>query len=410
MAAQKRGPRGGGMIRQRPDGRWEARYTVGRDPGTGKQVQKSVYGKTQDEVRRKLNEATKDIDDGVYANSGSMTVSAWMDIWLKEYTGNLKDTTLRSYTDNTELHIKPGLGAVKIDKLTPTMIQRFYNKTLESGRRFAEGRKVDATTDRSLSPKTIKNIHTVLHKALKQATKPPGSLIKYNPSDAVELPKIVQKEKAVLNEDQISALLHELEGNWHYPMFYLDLFCGLRRGELLGLQWKNVDFERRTISVVGQIQRERKKGGQLRIVPLKNNKTRTIYPPTSVFEVLEEHRALQDELKATVLSKGEEWKDTGAVFTNDHGGWLEGSAVYRCLIKHLKNIGIDDVNLHGLRHTYATASISEGVDVKTLQESLGHHDPGFTLRVYGHAIETMKRSAAEKMDGYSERIITKKTE
>lgn len=409
MAKQKRSARGRGMIRQRPDGRWEARYTIGRDPGTGKQVQKSIYGKTQDEVRRKLAEVTKDLDDGLRIDSNGTTVGAWMDVWVKEYTVNLKDTTLKSYKDNIELHIKPGLGAIRIDKLTPTMIQRFYNKMLRNGRCFAEGRKIDKDTEKGLSPKTIKNIHNVLHKALNQATKPPHSLIKYNPSDSVELPKVPQREMSVLTEDEVSALLQSLEGDWHYPMFYVDLFCGLRRGELLGLQWKNISFEKGTITVTGQVQRERVKGGILRIVPLKNDKPRTIYPPQSVFTVLKDHRAMQEALKDQVIADGGTWEDTGAVFSNGKGGWLEGSAVYRSLKRHLKKAGISSVRLHDLRHTYATASIAEGVDIKTLQESLGHHDPGFTLKFYGHALDTMKIKAAEKMNEYSERINTKKT-
>lgn len=408
--AQKRAARGSGMIRQKSNGSWEARYTAGRDPGTGKQIQKSIYGKTQDEVRRKLLEITKDIDDGIYTDSRSMTVGAWLDLWVDEYTINLKDTTLRSYKDHIRLHIKPGLGAVKMNKLSPIMIQKFYNKLLTDGRCFAEGRKIDDDTPKGLSPKTVKNIHNVLHKALKQATKPPHSLIKYNPADAVELPKATQREMSVLSGDDIVALLNSLKDDWHYPIFYVDIFSGLRRGELLGLQWKNIDFDNKTITVTAQIQRERKKGGKLRLVPLKNDRPRTIYPPASVFEILKEHKDLQNALREKTIYNDGTWEDNDAVFTNEKGGWLEGSAVYRSLQRHLKKLGIDNVRLHDLRHTYATVSISEGVDIKTLQESLGHHDPGFTLRVYGHAVDTMKRNAADKMEAYTKRINMNKTE
>jgi len=410
MANNKRSAKGSGMIKHRPDGRWEARYTLGRDPGTGKQIQKSIYGKTQDEVRRKLSEITKDLDDGIRVDSGSMTVGAWMDTWFNEYTVNLKDTTKRSYKDNIDLHIKPGLGAVKLSKLTPTMIQRFYNQMMVDGRRFAVGRKITDNTPRGISAKTVKNIHNTLHKALRQATKPPNCLIKYNPADSVVLPKVESHEMSILKEDEVSDLFESLNGDWHYPLFYVDLMCGMRRGEVLGLQWKNIDFENKTITVTGQLQRERKKGGVLRIVPLKNNKPRIIYPADNVFEVLKEHRDLQNSLRDKVLSEGGTWQDTGAVFTNDHGGWLEGSAVYRSLQRHFKRIGVTNTRMHDLRHTFATVSIAEGVDVKTLQETLGHGDPGFTLRVYGHVLDTMKRKAAEKMDIYSERINTKKTE
>lgn len=400
MAVSKRGAKGGGMIHQRKDGRWEARYTVGRDPGTGKQIQKSIYGKTQNEVRRKLNEVIKDIDDGLYSDDGNMTVGRWMDIWLQEYTLNIKDTTRRSYSDQIRLHIKPGLGAVKLSQLTPLMIQRFYNKLSESGRIVREDRK-QQEEDPGLSPRSVRNVHNVLHKALKQAARPPHSLIKYNPADAVELPRVIEKEMNTLSQNEIAALLADLKDDWHYPMFYVAIFCGLRRGELLGLLWKNVDFENRTIRVTGQLQRERKKGGVNRIVSLKNDRARTIYPPESVFQVLADHKRLQETVK---VGAGEKWQDTGAVFTNATGGWLEGSAVYRCLMRHLENIGVNNIRMHDLRHTFATVSIAAGVDIKTLQEGLGHHDPGFTLRVYGHAQDTMRRAAADKIEQFAAQI------
>lgn len=397
MANEKRGAKGAGMIRQRKDGRWEARYTVGRDPGSGKQIQKSIYGKTQNEVRKKLNAIIKDIDDGQYSDSGDMTVSRWMNIWFEEYTLNIKDTTKRSYSDQIRLHINPGIGAVKLSKLTPLMIQRFYNKLSESGRIERPDRKQQEENP-GLSPRSVRNVHNVLHKALKQATKPPHSLIKYNPADAVELPRVVEKEMNTLTPEEITALLKDLQDDWHYPMFYVAIFCGLRRGELLGLMWKNIDFENKIIHITGQLQRERKKGGVNRIVSLKNDKTRTIYPPESVFEILREHKEIQDQLKSDFESAGGEWQCPEAVFTNAFGGWLEGGAVYRCLMKHLANIGVTDVRMHDLRHTFATIAIAEGVDIKTLQEELGHHDPGFTLRVYGHAQESMKRNAAAKLE------------
>ena len=397
----KRAAKGAGMITQRADGRWEGRYTVGRDPGTGKQIRKSIYGKTQQDVRRRLTEITKDLDDGSYTDSQGFTVGRWMDVWLKEYTGNLKDTTQRSYRDHIRLHIKPGLGAVKLDKLSPLQIQRFYNQLLQSGRTFPEGRKPGENTPAGLSPKTVKNIHNVLHKALAQAAKPPNSLIRHNPSDAIELPRCEQKQMSVLTKDQITALLTATKNHWHYPIFYTTLFCGLRRGEVLGLVWDNINFDEGCIDVKLQLQRERKKDGQLRRVPLKNNKTRRIYPPPSVFTVLKDWQELQSMLQQRA---GEKWQDNNAVFSNETGGFLEGSAIYRSLQHHLEGLGISGIRLHDLRHTFATTAISQDIDIKTIQETLGHQDPGFTLRVYGHSLDEMKRSAAQKMEAFASEL------
>ncbi len=389
------------MIRLRPDGRWEARCTVGRDPGTGKQIQKSVYGKTQAEVRRKLNELTLDVDREEYTDDGNMSVGKWMDLWYEEYTMTIKDTTKRSYQSVIEQHIKPRLGAVKLSKLSPLMIQRFYNDLSRSGRIIREDRKKQQSEEPGLSPRTVRNVHNVLHKALKQATKSSHRLIKWNPADEVELPKVVEREMSTLTISQIGALLNQLKEDWHYPIFFTTMFCGMRRGEVLGLRWENVDFENQVIHIDGQLQREQKKGGMNRIVPLKNNRSRAIYPAASVFEVLKDHKEKQDRIRREV---GVEWQDTGAVFSNLTGGWLDASAVYNALKKHLKKIGVTGVRFHDLRHTFAMISLSEGVDLKTLQETLGHHDPGFTLRVYGHAHEEMKRTAAAKLDIFAKTV------
>ena len=123
-----RGAQGAGTIRQRKDGRWEARYTVGRDPGTGKQVQRSVYGATQREVRTKLAQLTVEIDSGTYKEPCKMKLGEWLDIWTADYLNDVKPRTIESYTEQIKNHIKPALGAVKLETLTTPAIQRFYNQ------------------------------------------------------------------------------------------------------------------------------------------------------------------------------------------------------------------------------------------------------------------------------------------
>jgi len=153
-----RNAQGAGTIRQRPDGRWEARYTVGRDPGTGRQMQKSVYGDTQKEVRQKLTQVTTDIDRGMYMEPSKLTVGDWLDIWLEEYTGNIKEHTRTTYETQVRVHIKPALGAVKLSVLTAPAIQRFYNSLIK-----------DNGDKSGLSAKSVKNINGVFHRALDQA-------------------------------------------------------------------------------------------------------------------------------------------------------------------------------------------------------------------------------------------------
>lgn len=394
---KKKSARGSGTIRQRPDGRWEARYTLGRDPGTGKQIQKSIYGKTQEEVRRKLSAVIKDIDDGTYADDGNMTIGRWMDIWIAEYNSNLKDSTRKSYEDIIRLHIKPGLGAVKLSKLTRLQIQRFYSGLYNNGR-LAQGRKRDEVS--GLSANTVRNIHMVLHKALRDAARPPHSLIKFNPAEYVTLPKAEKREMRALTDEEIVRLLEAMQGDWHYAIIFTALFCGLRRGEVLGLEldrYINSRGEGR-IDVVYQLQREFKTGGQLRLVTLKNDRARSIYPCKEVFAVIDDWLEIREDMRKRADAA---WKDSGLLFVGTTGQPLDDDAVYHAFKRVLKKAGIsEEVRMHDLRHTYAMLTLASGTDVKTLQENLGHHDPGFTLRQYGHASKKMRTDAAARMDAY----------
>ena len=237
-----KGAKGGGTIRQRPDGRWEARYTLGIDPGTGKQIQKSVYGKTQKEVRQKLTAITAEIDDGTYQEPCKMTVNEWLDIWLKDYQIGVKDSTAYLYERQAKLYLRPALGNIPLETLKAHTIQRLYNS-------FSQ----EHDGQPALSAKTIKNIHGVLHKALQQAVL--LNYIRYNPTTACVLPKIVKKEIHPLTDQQAAQLLNLLKGSKYEIPLTVDLFTGLREGELLGLMWNCVDFEKGTILVNKQLRR-----------------------------------------------------------------------------------------------------------------------------------------------------------
>ena len=217
-----RAAQGSGTIRQRSDGRWEARYTVGQDPGTGKQIQRSVYGATQQEVRKKLAQVTTDIDGGTYKEPCKMTLSQWLDIWSTEYLGGVKPKTVESYCCQIKIHIKPALGAVKLETLNTHMIQKFYN-SLSKERNGKPG----------LSPKSIKIVHGVLHKALQQAVS--IGYIKFNPSDACTIPRVERKEIKPLDNEAIIKFLKAIQGHRFEDVYLTLLFTGMRRGEVCGL-------------------------------------------------------------------------------------------------------------------------------------------------------------------------------
>lgn len=376
-----RNAQGGGSLRQRKDGTWEGRYTVGRDPGTGKQVQRSAYGKTQAEVRKKLQQVTMQIDEGTYIEPLKITVGQWADIWLSEYCGHLKPGTLSLYTRTVKNYIKPHLAKVKLTALNPHTLQTLYNK-LQKG--------VDGAVQ--LTPSTIKNLHGVVHKMLGQAME--LGYIRVNPSNACKLPRVEKPDIHPLDEKQTGTFLAAIHGHQFEAFYLVDLFTGLRQSELLGLTWDCVDFERGKIFIYRQLQLIE---GEYQFGPPKNNKTRRITPAPSVMEVLREHRRVQNEWR---LRAGSAWNKENYVFADEIGDHLKRQTVYKHYKAVVASIGLPNLRFHDMRHSYAVASIRAGDDIKTLQENLGHHTAAFTLDVYGHVTEEMKNDSAARMEEY----------
>lgn len=378
-----------GSIRRRPDGRWEARYTLGRDPGTGKQVQKSVYGETQKEVRQRLQQIASAIDEGTMVQTAKMTLGQWLDIWHKEYLGSVKPHTVSQYGTQIKVHLKPNLGAVKLSALSPHMIQGMYN-ALQRG----EGRA------QPISAKSIRNLHGVLHKALQQAVM--LNYIKSNPTDACTLPRVEKTQIQPIEDAKIKELLASMQGHKYEALYLIDLFTGMRLGEIIALTWDCVDFKKDVITINKQLQRERIKGGAYRFVSLKNDKSRTIAPAKAVLNVLTKQSQQQKEWR---LMAGQSWDNNmNLVFTNEFGRHLAAHTVYMNFKRLVASIGIPDTRVHDLRHTFAMLSLQNGDDVKTVQENLGHATASFTLDKYGHVSERMRKESAERMDAYIEDI------
>lgn len=383
-----RNPAGSGTIRKKTVTRngkqytyWEARITTGTDPGTGKQIRRSISGKTQKEVARKLKEATASMDKGTYTTPEKLTVAQWLEIWRETYLAGVKQYTRASYEGIIKNHLVPGLGAVRLDQLDPHQIQRFINGL-------------------ELSPKTVKNIHGVLHAALRQAV-----LLRYvthNAADNTSLPRIERREMHVLDETATAAFLRAIEGHKLELLYKVTLFTGMREGEVMGLTWDRIDFDRGTILIDRQLQKDRKKGGQYHLAATKNDKARTIMPPPFAMQLLRTQRARQAEQR---LKAGDLWQDRGLVFTNETGGNLAFSTVYKQYKAIVSSIGLPDLRFHDLRHSYAVAALRSGDDVKTLQGNLGHHAAAFTLDQYGHVTDQMKKASSDRMEAYIQGIL-----
>lgn len=363
---------------------WEARYTEGFDPGTGKQVQRSISGKTQKEVRQKLQAATSAIAAGSYVAPCKMTLGEWLDIWKKEYLGSVKPLTVKDYYNQIDNHIKPAMGAVRLDSLETHMIQRFYNTLTDKA-------------GKPLSPKTVKNIHGVLHKALQQAIA--NGYLSQNPAAACILPKIQKPEIKPLEPDEIALFLKEANKDSYSNLFTVAIFTGMRQGELLGLSWENVDFKNGVIYVKQQLQC---KDGEYFFCTPKNGKGRTIAPASVVMDAL--HQQWRDQRIAS-MEAGEAWSNpNNLVFTDPLGKNL----VRRTVVKHFKSVaqrvGIPEARFHDLRHSFAVTSLQAGDDIKTVQANLGHATAAFTLDVYGHVSEKMRRDSATRMQLFYESI------
>lgn len=394
--------KGGGAIRKRSDGRWEARYTLGIDPKTGKQIQKSVYGKTQKEVRQKLTAITAEIDDGTYIPPNKTTVEQWLTIWLKEYMGDKKYGTVRNYKNVCKYHIIPYIGQYRLSELKPYTIQALYNRL---------GREED--DKKALSPKTIHNVHGVLSKALNQAVW--NEMIRSNPAQLTTRPRKTRKEITTLSDEQIQKFGALVEQDNYRAILKFILFSGVRESEAIGLTWDCIDFDRGTIRIYRQMLKRTKEAGGYTLASLKNDKERLLTPPPMLLSMLKEQKREQVErrMKAGPAWRGwnsvEEQK-TGLVFTTEFGDHYCPQTVYAHFKKIAKQIGAEKANVHSLRHTYAVLCLQNGDDVKTVQSNLGHATAAFTLDVYGHVSEKMKQDSANRMEAYMQGTVYGKTQ
>ena len=351
-----------------------------------KQRRRSITGKTQKEVMQKLTAATAAIDSGTYIQPSKQTLGQWLDIWEKTYLGGVKPRTRVIYADNIRLHIKPALGAVRLEALNTHEIQQFYNALGEPSR----------TRKAGLAPKTIKDIHGVLHKALRQAVE--IGYLRFNPADVCKLPRVERKELAPLDDAQITAFLQIIKGSRFETLLTVTLFTGMREGEVLGLTWDNVDFKAGTVTISKQaLLHESEAGGGFQLGSTKNGKSRTIAPASAVMALLKQHKSEQAKQR---LKVGKLWGNTALVFTDEIGRPLTKATVYRAFKKAAAEIGCPDARFHDLRHSYAVDAIRSGDDIKTVQGNLGHATAAFTLDVYGHVTEQMKQESAARMDAY----------
>ena len=329
----KKRANGEGNIRKRKDGRWEGRYTAGYDEKTGKRLIKNVLGKTQAEVKEKLAKAVAEAETVDVRRADEYTIGTWLQTWYKLYAKpHLRFSTAEYYRRGIELHITPRIGDIPLKKLTGRDLQGLYKDLREHGRL----REAQKGKQPGLSDSTIRGIHTMLHNALDRAVK--ERLIVRNPADDCVPPKIPKHEMKILPPEQIKSYLTAAEQRCVLPMFYLELISGLRKGELVALQWSDLDIENKTISVSKQAGRNN--AGEPDITrPKTENSIRKISIPQDAVDLLvAEHQK----------HPGSPWMfpspKTGEMYHPD--------SVVNIHKKILKDAGLDHLRFHDLRHPY----------------------------------------------------------
>lgn len=369
-----RASNGMGSIRQRSDGRWEARYSTpdGR--------QRSVYAKTEKEVTAKLRQQLHDLDTGLWREPSKMRMSDWFEIWLSEYQGHNADRTVLKYRCIVNNHFVPMLGALKVTSVLPLHIRRVINNLQSSG----------------LAPVTIKNYVRILGAAFQCAID--AGLIRENPVDGAKLPRTPPTKFTVIDRADIPAFI-EAAQNTPYPNeLLLMLYTGLRVGEIRGLQWGDCDLDVGTMSVERQlhpINHDLK-----RFTPPKYGEVRTVHLADEAVEVL--RAQCRRQLEQRLASGG--WEDNeitrDLVFRLGNGNPHNDRTIYKAVKAVGAAIGKPELHPHDLRHSYAIAALRSGVDVKTVQHNLGHKTSQMTLDVYAAYTEDAGKEGAVKLSSY----------
>jgi len=386
-----------GSIFKRNDGTWCAMVTEGRDPKTGKLIRRSFYGKTRQEVSEKLSKAQEDLRKGTLVENTRIKVGQWLDDWLTKYKkGRIRPTTYDSYEMVVRVHIKPYIGNVFLKDLKPENLQAMYNDKLSHGRTDDKG---------GLSTRTVRYMHMIMHEALKQALK--NNLVSRNIAEATTPPKLVKREMRVLSKEEQNKFLDVLEGERLGPAFLIDIGTGLRRGELLTLRWSDIDFGERVIRVSHSLSRvrtfEEDSNTKSQLVfqqPKTKSGRRSIPMLDNVYEALKEHKVAQEEEKKFL---GSAYQDNGLVFCTELGKPIEPRNFNRKFYELLDKAGIEDANLHCLRHTFATRGLELGMNPKVMQELMGHSSIMLFMDTYAHVLPDLKKRDTSRMNLMFER-------
>jgi integrase len=365
-------------------------YWLSWDEGldaNGRRLRKSkrAEGSTKKEAQAELAQIVANVNGGTHVATSKLTVAGYVtDVWLPSVRPSLRESTLAGYSILIHKHVIPGIGGTRLQKLTVSQLDSWYASLLTSGRRDGKG---------GLSRKTVANIHRVLRKALGDAVR--KGLLSRNVGDFAQVPKdrdAGHKEMATWSGTEVRTFLDFTRGNRLHPAFVVAAATGMRRGELLGLRWTDLDLKAGRLSV-----RQTLLTVDNRIswsTPKTPRSRRSIDLDKGTVGVLRSWRKAQAEERLLV---GAGYQDNGLVFCNADGTPLQPASFSRSFERLVERSGLPAIRLHDLRHTHATLALAAGLHPKVVSERLGHSTVSLTLDVYSHAVPGMQRDAAEQI-------------
>ena len=380
-----------GHIRQRGENRWELKFDLGRDPVTGKrETRYHSFKGTKREAQAELIRLSASALKGDYIDATAETVGQFLNRWSRDWaTHNLSPTTLERHRVLIDKQILPHIGHHLIQKLRPVHLAELYGKLLREGHAAGGG----------LSSRTVGLVHRLLHRALGHAAK--WGVVQQNAASLVAPPRVTAGEIEIIREDEIQVVLRKLRGRSMYTIAALALSTGMRRGELLGLRWQDVDLNSGTLRVVQSLE-QTKAGLRFKAPKTKHGRRTITLPPSIVAELRTHWKAQQEQRLALGLGKAPE---TALVFPTWDGKPRSPGALTQEWTRAMKDADMK-VTLHALRHTHASSLIAAGVDVLTISRRLGHASPTITLGVYGHLYSNTDDRAAQIMEAMFSKVGT----
>lgn len=320
------------------------------------------------------------LDQGSYVGPSKQSLGEFLEEWLPAMRSTVRPSTWDSYRMNVEKHIVPRLGSLQLRRISPTHLNGFYADLLENGRRDGAG----------LSPRTVRYIHTILRKALKDAVR--WDRVERNIADLADPPKQSQPDMKTWSALELRHFLNRAKDDRLYGCYLLAATTGMRRGELLGLRWGDVNLDqerlhvRQTYVVVNYRPAFSK--------PKTNRSARSIALDSATVAALRAHRARQS---AERLAWGTAYEDSGLVFTRENGAPIHPQALSDAFARLGRRAELPPIRFHDLRHTYATVALAGGVHPKVVSDRLGHSSIAVTLDRYSHVVESVGEEAAAKI-------------